>query len=118
MSTIDLPLYAREGTCQPHQCGSACCRFIALEVNPVYLADADAANWIGLHGIELMERAGRTLARIPVPCSALDQTGNCLLYGQPERPSLCEAYPMTPASLFMVEDVCTFSFTRSTENAT
>lgn len=81
-----------------------------LEINPAYRTDADVANWIGLHGITMFERDGRTFARIPTPCSALDVRGFCLLYHQPERPALCGAFPASPASLDGVEDVCTYTF--------
>lgn len=104
-----LPL-VRRGTCQPHTCWSACCRFLALEVNPIYLSDPDLASWVRLHRIDLVEREGRVLAQIPMPCSALAGQGHCKLYGEPERPAICAAFPMTPASLFMLEDACTYRF--------
>jgi hypothetical protein len=104
-----LPL-VRTGTCQPEQCGSACCQALNLEINPAYRADADVAQWIGLHGITMFERDGRTFARIPTPCQALTAHGWCGIYGQPERPALCGAFPSAPASLDGVEAVCTFSF--------
>lgn len=106
-----LPLYERSGDCQPEQCGSACCRAINLEINPAYRADPDVSNWIRLHGIEMFDRHGRTFARIPTPCLALGESGRCLLYGQPERPALCAAFPAAPASLDGVEAVCTYTFT-------
>jgi Fe-S-cluster containining protein len=110
MPATILPLYTRTGSCQPEQCGAACCRFFWLEVNPVYLANADAAAWVRLHGIELVEHAGRTLARLPLACTALDAQGRCSIYGQPERPAMCDAFPVTPASLLGVEAVCTYTF--------
>lgn len=106
----DLPIWTREGTCQPEACGSACCRSLWLEINPAYRLDADVANWIGLHGIEMVERDGRTFARIPTGCRALDADGRCGIYGQPERPALCGAFPAAPASMDGVEDVCTYRF--------
>lgn len=104
-----LPM-VRQGTCQPERCGSACCRSISLEINPAYRDNSDVSNWISLHGIVMYEQAGRTFARIPAPCSALDARGWCLLYHQPERPALCAAFPSAPESLAGVADVCTFSF--------
>lgn len=106
-----LPMWTRQGSCQPEACGSACCQSIWLEVNPFYRTDPDVSNWVRLHGIDLVERDGRTLARIPTPCTALTSDGRCGLHGQPERPNLCAAYPAAPASLDGVKDVCTFSFT-------
>lgn len=106
-----LPVLQRAGTCQPEQCGSACCRFLWLEVNPVYLRDADTAVWVRLHGIDLIEREGRTLARVPLACTALDAAGRCSLYGQPERPATCARFPVTPAALLGVERLCTYTFT-------
>lgn len=107
---IDLPLSRREGTCRPERCGSACCRFVLLEVNPIYLRDADLAAWVRLHGIELLARQGRVLARLPVACTALDDAGRCRIYGQPERPSMCAEFPAVPADLLGLESVCTYTF--------
>lgn len=109
MPATVLPQWTREGACQPHVCGSACCRFLILEVNPIYLTDADLANWVRLHGVDLAEVEGRTIARIPLPCSALDARGWCLLYNQPERPHLCADFPMTPLALTGIES-CSYRF--------
>lgn len=117
MPATVLPLYTRVGTCQPHRCWSACCRFLILEVNPIYLNDPDLASWVRLHRIELVEREGRALARIPMACSALGGKGQCNLYGQPDRPQLCETFPMAPASLFGIEDACTYTFTAGPDSA-
>lgn len=111
--TLTLPMYTRVGSCQPDQCGSACCKSLWLEVNPFYRTDPDVSNWVRLHGIEMVERDGRTLARVPAPCTALDTLGRCSLYGQPERPALCGAFPAAPASLAGVEDVCSYTFTET-----
>jgi Fe-S-cluster containining protein len=114
---VTLPLYQRHGSCEPALCGSACCTFILLEVNPIYLSDPDTAAWVRLHGIELVEREGRTLARIEMRCTVLGESGRCLIYGQPERPQTCERFPMAPASLFMLENACTYSFRAGTDVA-
>jgi Fe-S-cluster containining protein len=111
VTAITLPLYQRLGSCEPALCDAACCRFIAIEVNPIYLSQPDLAAWVRLHRIELVDVGGRALARIPFACSALNSDGRCSLYGKPERPQLCADYPMAPASLIGVEDVCTYSFT-------
>lgn len=109
MPATILPMHTRQGVCQPEQCGSACCTFVLLEVNPIYQGD-DLAAWLQLHGISVSTRHGRTLAKIPLECSALGTSGRCVLYGRPERPALCDAYPMTPLSLLGVEGVCTYTF--------
>lgn len=107
----ELPMWVREGECQPRQCGSACCRFLLLEVNPVYRQSSDLASWLGLHGVELVERYGRTLARIPLPCSALATDGACTLHGTPAKPAICRAYPQQPADLFGLEPgACSYTF--------
>lgn len=117
MTATILPILTRQGTCQPHTCWSACCRFLALEVNPIYLSDPDLANWVRLHRIELVEREGRVLARIPMACSALSGRGQCALYDQPERPQLCADFPLAPASLYMLEGACTYRFVPGTDVA-
>ena len=104
-----LPM-VREGTCQPQMCGSACCTFALLDVNPLYRQDADMRNWLALHGIEITEQGGHTLARLPLACTALGDAGRCTLYGRPERPALCDAFPMAPASLVGLGGRCTYTF--------
>ena len=106
-------MFTRTGTCQPDVCGSACCRSLWLEINPFYRTDPDLSNWVRLHGIELVERGDRTMALVPTPCRALDDHGRCGIYGQPERPQLCGAFPAAPASLDGVEAVCTYRFTET-----
>lgn len=110
MTATVLPMWTRQGTCQPHECWSACCRFLILEVNPIYLTDPDLASWVRLHRIELMEREGRTLAHIPMSCSALGGRGQCNIYGEPERPQICADFPQAPAALLRLENVCTYRF--------
>lgn len=112
--TTPLPMAQRLGSCEPARCGSACCQFIVVEVNPIYLRQPDLASWVRLHRLELLEHAGRTLVRIPMACSALATDGRCTLYGMPERPAICQDFPMTPASLLGVESVCTYTFARQT----
>ena len=104
-----LPM-VRQGTCQPDVCGSACCTFVMLDVNPLYRQDADMLAWLALHGVTVTEQAGHTLARLPLACTALGPDGRCTLYGRPERPALCSAFPMAPASLVGL-DACTYTFT-------
>lgn len=110
MTAITLPLYRRLGSCEPALCGSACCQFILLEVNPIYLEQPDLANWIRLHGITLVEREKRVLAKIALPCTALSRQGHCELYGKSERPAICADFPVTPLALLGINDVCTYTF--------
>ena len=107
-----LPLWQRSGTCQPNVCGSACCRFMWLAVDPQYLQQADMLAWVRLHGIDVVEWAGWTMARIPIPCTALDGEGRCSLYGMPERPTICSSFPVAPADLLGIDAACTFTFQR------
>lgn len=104
-----LPVVSRrEGDCTAG-CG-ACCRFIRLQVPPDYAQNQDVRKWIELHGVSLMEMNGGTFATVNLSCSALTEDGQCSLYGRPERPELCNHWPMTPAALAGVEDVCSYSF--------
>lgn len=114
---MPLPM-VREGTCQPEGCGSACCRFLLLEVNPAYLWQSDVAKWVRLHGIELGVKDDRVYAKIPLQCTALDvepgpTMGDCMLHGTPERPQMCEDFPQAPEDLAGLADVCSFSFRRA-----
>ena len=105
----------RVGECTPN-CG-ACCRFLRLQVPPEYGSNPDVRNWVELHGIRLQNIDGGTFAFLQVPCSALTEEGLCSLYGKPERPDLCNHYPMTPPALTGVEDVCSYSFTSEVAHA-
>lgn len=110
-------MWQREGVCQPDTCGSACCTFVALEVNPVYLRQDDLAAWARLHAITLSEWQGRVIATLPLRCSALDDAGRCSLYGQPERPQLCAEFPLGPAALIGIGDACTYTFAANGDSA-
>lgn len=102
----------RIGSCLPG-CG-ACCQWLTLETNPFYAHNADARRWVELHGLTLREGAdGRVFARIPLPCTELTEDKQCGLWGMPERPALCAAWPSTPAALAPLRDVCGYSFQES-----
>ena len=90
-------------------CG-ACCRTLRLQVPPEYSANPDVKNWVELHGVKLVEQDGGTFVVLNQPCSALTDEGMCSLFDKPERPELCSHWPMTPAALAPVADVCTYSF--------
>jgi len=103
--------FVRQGACT-QGCG-ACCRILRLQVPPEYSRNPDIKKWVELHGVKLVELDGGTFVMLTMPCSALTEDGRCSLYGKPERPELCAHWPMTPAALLGVEDVCTYSFVPS-----
>ena len=104
--------YVRQGECTVG-CG-ACCKLLRLQVPPEYGSNPDIRKWVELHGVRLVNLDGGVFAMLTLPCSALTEDGKCSLYGTPERPDLCNHWPMTPAALLGVEDVCTFSFVPAT----
>lgn len=102
----DMRGYCKEG------CG-ACCEFVVLNINPSYL-EKDVRHWLELHGITLRESAGQVWANIPLPCSALKSDKGCGLFGTPERPLLCSAWPFNQQEIEEVNKTgasCTFYFT-------
>ena len=103
-----MTTYERQGTCT-EGCG-ACCTFLRLQVPPEYGTNPDVRKWVELHDVRLQELDGGLFAFIKQPCSALTEEGLCGLYGTPERPDLCNSYPMTPAALTGIQDVCSYSF--------
>lgn len=102
--------WRREGRCQPEVCGSACCRFVVLDVNPAH-EQTDTASWLSFHGIALAPISGRTLARIPLECAALSGEGRCAVYGTNDRPTLCGDFPRGPGDLIGLDGRCTYTFT-------
>ena len=66
-------------------------------------------NWLELHGLKVETIGAGTFLKIPLPCSALTPSGDCSLYGQPERPLLCASYPTTPSALLGIPD-CSYTF--------
>ena len=100
--------YIRQGHCSPN-CG-ACCRSLRLQVPPEYGANPDIKHWIELHGVRLVQQDGGTFVVLNLQCEALQEDSSCGLYGKPERPELCSAWPATPAALAPVADVCSYSF--------
>ena len=98
----------RQGECTAG-CG-ACCRVLLLQVNPAYWDREDARRWIELHGIQLVRLDGGIYARIPLACEALTPDGLCRLFGMPERPGLCQRFPLGPRDLAGLEPVCTYTF--------
>ena len=105
MTAVAIPV--RHGSCL-QGCG-LCCEMLELEINPVYLKAPDVANWVGQHGIGLRMEGERCIARLPIPCGALQPDKSCALYGKPERPRMCAAWPDHPRQLDAVPG-CGFSF--------
>lgn len=65
--------------------------------------DKPATVKIGHYGKALV-------AYIESACQQLADDGTCKLYGSPERPAACAAYPTALADLQEVKDVCTYHF--------
>lgn len=89
-------------------CGK-CCEFLELEVNPAYMRTPDVLNWIGLHGITLSMHGERAIARLPIPCTQLQEDKSCGLYGSPDRPEMCGVWPQSPEALVGI-DGCGYSW--------
>jgi Fe-S-cluster containining protein len=67
------------------QCGE-CCESMEFPV----VADADGYyQWIVIHGGEVVFKHGLLLARLPLPCSRLED-GKCGIYDS--RPQMCRDY--------------------------
>ena len=105
--TATTLLPQRVGACLPG-CGK-CCEFLELETNPAYLRNPDALHWINLHGITITMVSGRAIARLPIPCTALQEDKACGLYGTLERPKMCGVWPQSRAALGDITD-CGYSF--------
>lgn len=67
-----------------------------LQVNPSYLEVDDAKRWVEMHGIKLRRHAnGAVYAYISARCEHLTDDGLCGVFGAPERPVTCSAWPLT-----------------------
>ena len=76
-----------------------CCTYVMVPDRD--LSD-DELNWLQLHGLdESIERG----VRMETPCSALVD-GQCELFGQPGKPTLCSNYPELPG----MDPGCAFTF--------
>lgn len=65
------------------KCGE-CCQRVMFPV-----VDYDHTNWLKLHGITVMERAGWEYAVFDIPCQNYDGVG-CSDYEN--RPEMCKRY--------------------------
>ncbi len=108
-----MTLVRHDGDCLNCSARGKCCSFLRLQVPPEYKSNPDIHNWVGLHGIKLLDIDGGVFAMLPIPCTALTEDGLCSLYGTPERPELCSHWPASPSALIGIEDVCTYSFVPS-----
>lgn len=106
--TVVAPVPVRTGACVTG-CGK-CCEFLELETNPAYLAAPDVLKWINLHGITLSMIDERCIARLPIPCMALQPDKSCGVYGTEARPAMCAAWP---TSRLHIQDIpeCGYAFT-------
>lgn len=97
----------RIGECQPDACGSACCRFLYVFQQRMYPAER---AFYEARGIPIVSfPTGDEALRIEHRCQHLDDAGRCGVYGRPERPEACNAYPSHPFDLVGVTG-CTYSF--------
>jgi hypothetical protein len=105
-----LERYTRSGTCQPEQCGSACCKFVALFQQRMLPAER---AFYEARGIPIVAYpTGDEALHIAHRCQHLTELGACAVYGTPERPAACEAYPTHPFDLVGVER-CSYTFTKA-----
>lgn len=101
--------YVRSGTCQPEGCGSACCRFLMMFPG---MGEAERAFYEA-RGLPIIEfPTGDLGLKIEHRCQHLTDAGACAVYGTPQRPAVCDAYPTHPYDLVAVEG-CSYTFTRA-----
>ena len=98
-------------------CGSNCCSFAAIPVNLDREQHADYLLWLSYHDIEIKDIEGvGQLAILPIQCKQLQPDGKCALYGQPERPIMCERWPQQPWEIALMAEKgqreCGFSFVK------
>lgn len=96
----------RLGSCQPEGCGSACCRFVYVfqRMAPV------EREFMVARGIPVVRfPTGDEALRFEHRCQHLTSEGRCGVYGTPERPAACDAYPSHPFDLVGV-DGCSYRF--------
>lgn len=73
-------------------CG-ACCKFVTVNVNPIYM-QPDKKRWLELHmGVHVYERQGLVYIAFETTCQHLDAANQCGIFGQPERPNVCAEFP-------------------------
>ena len=93
-------------------CG-ACCKFVTVNIHPVYL-DPDKRKWLELHeGITVFERQGMAYLAIQTSCKHLTEDNKCGIFGQPERPQTCAEFPFDQFDIDYIdkwagEKVCSY----------
>lgn len=123
-------------------CGQHCCTRVGVPISgrlidagkrgePVYalpIADPDYQHWLALHGIDgsrlffvppdasYQLLGGRyPVALFPARCRHLTEDGGCGIYGQPDRPQICDSWPAYPWELEALtpagQAACGYSFT-------
>lgn len=139
---MSAPSATRVGECLG--CGQHCCTSVVVELTramadqflahqPVVVPpreETDYDRWLALHAIDgtrpwvlppatrfrvIWSARGRLpIATLPARCTALADDGSCSLYGTPERPDLCVAWPTDPRQLEMLapagQAACGYSF--------
>lgn len=96
----------RIGICEPDGCGAACCRFVYSfqRLHPV------EREFMVARGIPIVTfPTGDEALRFEHTCQHLTPEGRCGVYGKPERPEACGAYPSHPLDLFGVVG-CSYRF--------
>lgn len=103
----------RVGICR-EGCG-ACCEFLIVNVNPVYM-EPDKKAWIELHtGLRLFRQESGAWLSIRLPCKHLTAEKACGIFGSPERPQVCADFPSVQTDIAILEDAfgkgaCSYSF--------
>ena len=102
ISYPDGTTYRRTGEC--HGCNGTgqCCTYVKLPL--ARELTFDEVKWLELHDGLSIEGLS---VRIEIACSAL-KDGRCELFGQPERPTMCERYPELPD----LDSGCAYTFER------
>lgn len=104
--------WQRSGSCDQCASGSIkgeCCTHLAFPVSETAAANPDVVHFFRLHGVEIRFWGDQPLAIVPLPCSQLQANGDCGLYGQPERPDVCQAGPLNPWA-GALNPHCSYSF--------
>jgi Fe-S-cluster containining protein len=85
---------------------------VFLPIDPRITADrkrfGDWRRWAVLHDIWVTDDDQGLRAFIPIRCSALQDDKTCGAYAT--RPEMCKRFPVQPADLETVQNVCAYSF--------
>lgn len=105
----------RGGFCTAPGCGK-CCEVLRFQVPAEYRTNVKLRQFYETRGVSFQQADGATFALINLSCPHLQQDGMCGIYGQPERPQICDEWPYQPWDLLPVADVCTYSFSEVTDD--